>query len=241
MKKIMILNILLIALVSCNNYQTDKKGSFIEGKNSTKLTIYQQAGVINIKDPMASMVGYRKPSEDLFKISLDDVGKYSGHMCAGIASGFLMSKQALEVLYPNGDIPVRGNIRVVASDASDQIDVASYITGARAHYGRDEVNANDLIIDTKLQGEKGTFTMVFKRKDNDKMVKAVFNKNKLFGAEALKMMMPLKEKIETATANKYEKKLFAEKVQSIVAQLIYDSPKGTIIIYECTDYNFPNK
>jgi len=236
-----IFSILLIALVSCNNPQADKKDSFIEDKNSTELTTYQQAGVINIKDPMASMVGYRQPGSDFFEISLDDVGKYSGHVCAGIASGFMMTKQALEVLYPNGDIPVRGNIRVAASAATDQIDVASYITGARAHYGRDEVNANDLIIDPVLQGEKGTLTMVFKRKDNDKMVKAVFNKNKLFGAEALKMMLPLKEKIETATANDDEKKLFAEKVQTMVAQLINDSPKGAIIISVCTDYDFPNK
>lgn len=244
MKRMMMLNILsvlLIAVVSCNNSQTDKNRDTIDEKNNKEVTIYQQAGIIIINDPMASLVGYRKTGEDVFEISLDDIGKYSGHVCTGIASGFLMTKQALEDLYLNGEIPVRGNIRVAASAATDHIDVASYITGARAHYGRDEVNANDLIIDTELQGEKGTLTMIFKRKDNDKMVKAVFNKIKLFGPETIKILLPLKEKIKNGIATDDEKKLFADKVQFIVNQLISNTPEGVISISECTDYHFPVK
>ena len=234
-----ILSILLIATVSCNNSQKDKNSGVVDEKNNKDITIYQQAGIIKVIDPMASMVGYRKTGEDVFDISLDDVGKYSGHVCTGIASGFLMTKQALEALHPNGEIPVRGNIRVAASAATDHIDVASYITGARAHYGRDEVNANDLIIDTELQGEKGTLIMIFKRKDNDKMVKAVFNKMELFGPETMKIVLPLKEEIENGTATNDDKNQFADKVQFIVKKLISDIPEDVIHISECTDYNFP--
>ncbi len=244
-KKILSLLIAVtIFFASCVNHnqnkeQVSKKGTITEIQKVKKGTsIYDKAGIIKVKDPMASLVGYRKSGEDFFNISLDDVGKYSGHVCAGIASGFLLSKQALEALYPNGEIPVRGQIRVAAQSGGDQLDVASYITGARAFYGRQEINANDLVVDKSLKGEKGTFTLIFKRKDNGKMVKAVFNKIKLFKPEMIKIMMPLKEKVEKGTATNKEKTLFAEKVQVIVKKAITKMPDGVIKISKCTKYVF---
>ena len=245
-----IISLLIVSAVffaSCQNNnqkneQISKKDTISEIKKSeAKTSIYDKAGIIKVKDPMASLVGYRKSGDDFFDISLDDVGKYSGHVCAGIASGFLLTKQALEMLYPNGEIPVRGQIRVAAQSGEDQLDVASYITGARAFYGREEVNRNDIIIDKSLQGEKGTVTIIFKRKDNGKMVKAVFNKVKLFEPKMMKVMMPLKEKIENGTATDDEKKLFAENVQIIVEKAITNMPDGVITISEYTEYVFPGK
>ncbi len=239
--------IVMLFLSSCQNNnqkkeQVSKKDNISEiQKAEVKASIYDKAGIIKVKDPMASLVGYRKSGEDFFDISLDDVGKYSGHVCAGIASGFLFTKQALEMLYPNGEIPVRGQIRVAAQDGGDQLDVASYITGARGFYGRGEVNCNDIIIDKLLQGEKGTFTLLFKRKDNGKMVKAIFNRMKFFEPKMMKVMMPLKEKVENRTATDEEKKLFAEKIQIIVEKAITNMPEGVIIIHGCTKYVFPSK
>lgn len=248
--KTKILSLAVVAMLflsSCQNNnqkneQVSKKDNISEiQKAEVKTNIYDKAGIIKVKDPMASLVGYRKSGEDFFNISLDDVGKYSGHVCAGIASGFLFTKQALEMLYPNGEIPVRGQIRVAAQDGGDQLDVASYITGARGFYGRQEINANDLVVDKSLKGEKGTFTLIFKRKDNGKMVKVIFNKKKLMGNEIIKTLMPLKEKVETRTATDEEKKLFAEKVQIIVEKAITNMPEGVITISECTKYVFIDK
>lgn len=229
--KILTLSLIVLFLFSGNIYSQNKQ----------QKTVYEQAGTIKVKDPMASLVGYRKQGEDFFKISLDDVGKYSGHVCAGISSGFILVKQALEKLYPNGEVPVRGQIRVAAQNGGDQFDVASYITGARAFYGRQEVNANDLVIDKSLAGKKGTFTMVFYRKDNGKMVKAVFNKMKLMTPKEIKTIMPIKNRIEKGTATKEDKKQFAKLVHSIVEKVITNMPKGVITITECTDYKFRDK
>ena len=251
--KIQLFSLLIFATIffaSCgNNQKNDEQATNKDTVVETQIvvetekseSIYDKAGIIRVKDPMASLVGYKKSGEDFFDISLDDVGKYSGHVCAGIASGFLLTKQTLEMLYPNGEIPVRGQIRVAAQSGEDQLDVASYITGARAFYGREEVNRNDIIIDKSLQGEKGTFILIFKRKDNGKMVKVVFNKVKLFGPKMMKVIMPLKEKVEDGTATDEEKKLFAEKVQIIVEKAITNMPEGVITISECTEYVFPEK
>ena len=248
--KIKILSIVIATLIitSCgnskqenhnNNKDTVAKEIVVKKEKS----IYDKAGIIKVKDPMASLVGYKKAGEDYFEISLDDVGKYSGHVCAGIASGFLVVKQALEILYPNGEVPVRGQIRVAAQGGGDQLDVASYITGARAFYGRQEVNANDLIIDKSLAGDKGTFTMIFYRKDNGKMVKTVFNKKKLMLSEVDSYsgatILTLKSKLDEGTATDQEKEEFAKIVHSAVKKVLTDIPDGLITISECTDYIFP--
>jgi formylmethanofuran dehydrogenase subunit E len=245
-----ILSLAIVAimfLASCsngnNNGDTNKA---VKTETATPIVkkqtnLYDKAGVIKVKDPMASLVGYRKAGEDYFEISLDDVGKYSGHVCAGISSGFILVKQALEKLYPNGEVPVRGQIRVAGQNGGDQFDVASYITGARAFYGRQEVNANDLIIDKSLAGKKGTYTMIFYRKDNGKMVKAVFNIKKLLTPKELKTIMPIKAKIEEGTATKEDKAQFTKLSHKVVKRVITNMPEGVITISECTNYKFPNK
>ena len=122
---------------------------------------YDQAPVIQIIDPMAKLVGSMPEGKNMLTIKLTDVALYSGHVCAGIASGYMLTKIALDALYPDST-PVRGQIRVAAMAAKDPFDVASYITGARAFYGRDEINANDLALDPSLKPEQpGKFVMVF--------------------------------------------------------------------------------
>jgi len=246
--KILSVAIAILFFASCSIGSTKKENAdqTVKTEETTPVikkqtNLYDKAGVIKVKDPMASLVGYRKAGEDYFEISLDDVGKYSGHVCAGISSGFILVKQALEKLYPNGEVPVRGQIRVAAQGGGDQFDVASYITGARAFYGRQEVNANDLIIDKSLAGEKGTFTMIFYRKDNGKMVKAVFNKMKLMTPEERKAIMPIKAKVEEGTATKEDITQFAKLVHKVVEKVLTNMPEGVITISECTDYKFSEK
>jgi len=241
-----IIAILFFASCTNKNEKTENKEKSIKTEIATptvekKTNLYDKAGIIKVKDPMASLVGYRKQGEDYFEISLDDVGKYSGHICAGISLSFLLVKQVLEALYPNGEVPVRGQIRVAAQGGDDPIDVASYITGARAFYGRQEVNAGDLIIDKSLTGDKDTFTMIFYRKDNGKMIKAVFNKMKLMTPEERKTTMLIKEKIEEGTANKEDEAQFAALVHSVVEKVLTNTPEGAITITKCTDYQFSNK
>ena len=244
-KILLLIIVTTIFFAGCSN-QNRKTENIDKVKTAAVTTIekksdlYDKAGIIKVKDPMASLVGYRKAGEDYFEISLNDVGKYSGHVCAGIASGFILVKQALKILYPNEEVPTRGQIRVAAQGGDDQLDVASYITGSRAFYGRQEVNAGDLIIDNSLAGDKGTFTMIFYRKDNGKMVKAVFNKMKLITPEEQKVIMAVKTKIEEGTASEEDKVQFAKSAHSVVEKVLTKMPEGVITISKCTDYQFPN-
>lgn len=231
MKKIISVLLVLIFGISQVNYTNAQT---LNKKNE----IYKKAGIIKVKDPKAVMVGYRNPGDDIFEISLDDVGKYTGHVCAGIVSGYFLTKNALKELYPNGEFPVRGQVSIVASGNTDQLEVLSYVLRARFSEGED-IEKNSIVIDSSLQTEPGITTLILKRADTGKMVKAVFNKKKLINAEKRKIMMPLKKKIMKGKATKEEKKQFAENVQKIVAQVITNLPEGVITISECNEFSFP--
>jgi len=227
--------VLIFTGTACNKTDSDKIQP--SDKEKMELSVYQKAGVVKVKDPKAVMVGYRKPGDDIFEISLDDVGKYTGHVCAGVSSGFLLVKNALEKLYPGGEIPVRGSICITASEHSDHLEVAAYVV--RASFDKsEEGEKNYIIIDTTLKTSPEVITIIFKRNDTGKMVKADFDKSKLMTPEKMKEMIALKKKIMEGVATSEEKSKFAEKVQREVYKIINDTPEYLITVSECTDYDF---
>lgn len=203
-------------------------------------SVYSKAGTIDVLDPKSVMVGSRQPGDALFELSLDDLEKYTGHVCAGVASGFLLTKQALEQLYPGDELPVRGEISMVASHYNDQTEVAAYVVRARERAG-DEKEKNALIIDPSLAGAPKTLTLVFKRMDNGKMVKAVLDKSRILSEKEMKKVQALKKKVMDGSASEKEKRKFAGIVQDKVAIVITDTPDGLITVSRCFAYDFLEK
>ncbi len=228
-------------LIACNsaNDKKEKANRQNEFKEVAKVeTIYDKAGTIKLHDPKSVMTGYRKSNDDIFEISLDDIGKYTGHVCAGVASGYLLTQRALELLYPDNEIPVRGQISIAVSAYTDHAEVASYITRARQTEG-DEKEPNILIVDKKIKTKPKSVVLIFKRKDNGKMVKAVFDKSKLMDKKKMKEMMSLKKKIMSKQATNEEKQQFANNVQLLVSKVITETPEGLFTVTLCSDYKFP--
>lgn len=201
---------------------------------------YKKVSPIKIKEPLGVIVGSLNPEESVISISIEDVGLYTGHICPGVAAGFRATVLALNGLYGK-ETPVRGKIRIAANIPSDLLDVASYITGARAFYGRGEVNKNDIVIDEALERKPGIVVIVFQRKDTKKMVEVVFKKGKLFSPREMQRAKQMKKKIMEGRATKEEqetmKKIFQEKVK----QILFNLPEGVITVKEIKDYNFPQR
>lgn len=71
----------------------------------------------------------------------EEAVKVAGHSCGAITGAWTITRKALEVLYPDGEIPVRGQIAVEAPGAEDEWfvgvfgDVITFITGASPHTG----------------------------------------------------------------------------------------------------------
>jgi len=212
--------------------------NLIAQTNNLEDNIYLKAGIIKIKDPKAVMVGYKTPDNDVFEINLDDVGKFTGHVCPGVTSGFLLTKKALEALFPNNEIPIRGNISIATASRNDLLEVASYIVRAREKDEEGNGN-NSIVIDSTIISEKGTVSLIFKRNDTGKMVKAVFNKAQMMTDEIKNEILPLKKKITEGNATENEKLEFGKKVQKIVKHLIINQPSNVYVIKECNNYKFP--
>ncbi|MCB2160525.1 hypothetical protein KQH40_00395 [bacterium] len=71
----------------------------------------------------------------------EEVVKLAGHSCGATTGAWIITQKALEVLYPDGEIPVRGQIAVEAPGAEDEWfvgvfgEIITYITGAAPHTG----------------------------------------------------------------------------------------------------------
>ncbi|UZJ40354.1 MULTISPECIES: FmdE family protein [unclassified Prosthecochloris] len=224
------INVVVVALLAVLMLPVRTNG---ESKTSRQ-SVYQKAGTISVIDPKAVIVGYRNPEDAVFTLSLDDVGKYTGHVCAGVASGFLLTAKALDLLYPGDEMPVRGQISMAVSRFNDQAEVAAYVIRARTDEG-DEKENNALIIDPGLAASlPQSFVVIFKRMDNGRMVKAVLDETKLACNNMTGVARALKSKVMSGSATDAEKQQFANSVQQIVAKVIADTPTGLLSVSECS-------
>lgn len=91
------------------------------------------AAPITVKDPLAEFLGFKEGGT--IQYTLEDAGRYAGHLCPTVATAFEMARAGLKALWPTGT-PVRGGVRVTVHSAPDAFAngplgrVIGYITGA---------------------------------------------------------------------------------------------------------------
>lgn len=89
---------------------------------------------IKLRDPLAEFLGFSGENEPL-EFTLADAGKFAGHLCPTVATAFVITREALARLYPDG-LAERGGMEVTMASAPDQfangplVRVIGYITGA---------------------------------------------------------------------------------------------------------------
>ncbi len=197
---------------------------------------YDQAGYIEIYDAEAVQVGSVVPGQPL-RIGLKDVGLFTGHVCPGAASGFVLTKMALEALYGD-DLPQRGQIRIATMPDNDLANVAAYICGILPMNLLSK--HPDLVIDPKLKPQKpGKLILIFQRKDNGRMVKAVFNKAKLMNPKTIKAIHAYKAKFARGQVSIKEIKKMGAVFQNMVKKIVLKTPAHLFSVKPCTKYVFP--
>jgi len=93
---------------------------------------------IIMRDPFLELLGQTKSP---IPYNYEEAVKLSGHSCAAVAGAWTITRKALEALYPNGEIPERGNIKIIAPGAEDEWyvgvfgEVMTFITGAAPKTG----------------------------------------------------------------------------------------------------------
>lgn len=93
---------------------------------------------IMLRDPLAELLGFKE--QGLIRISLEDAGRYAGHLCPTVATAFELAREGLRRLY--GDqTPVRGDLTVKVHSAPDVFAngplgrIVGYVTGAAGQDG----------------------------------------------------------------------------------------------------------
>ena len=202
-------------------------------------SFYDEAPAIRIIDPMANLVGSAVDGNNVLIIHLSDVALYSGHVCPNVAAAYVATHMALKKLYPTAT-PVRGQIRVAGGAPNGALDLASYVTGARAFYGRHEINGGDLVVDPTLTPAKqGQSVLVFQRKDTGRAVRVIIDKSTLITADQGKRFHVFQDRVLAGTATEQEKSSNWLQIQSIVKTALFAPPEGMVQITELDGYNFP--
>jgi acetolactate decarboxylase len=88
-------------------------------------------------------------------ITLDDAAKLHGHLCDGMAVGFLGLREALYNLYPDSIVD-RTNTRIVSKPSPCLTDIAIYLTGGRYQF-------NTFYVSDSIQ-----YAFIVQRIDNEK-------------------------------------------------------------------------
>lgn len=198
-----------------------------EGTPQAQKDLYEKAGIILIRDPRATMSGTAK--DDTIKISLEDVGLFTGHTCGCDTAGFLITKNVLGMLF-HGQKPSRGTLTISISDFNaDLIDAVAFITGARLNRGEYTGGNSDFVVDRSIGGAAGTTTLIFERKDNGKRIKAVIDRGALLTKDEMRVATVVKGKILKGLASDEEKEEFARTTQAIVRKEITALPEGAFV------------
>ncbi|MBF0382745.1 MAG: hypothetical protein HQL69_17115 [Magnetococcales bacterium] len=140
--------------------------------------IFPSQPSITLYDPLADLLG---AGDGKFTYTFGDAVKLSGHACPTVAGAFLLVKVALDNLYPNGEIPVRGDITVeVAGGPSDGVNgplsqVYTLITGASSAQGFHGLAGQYVRKDLLRFNVDGAGMVTFGRRDSGKKVTLAYS------------------------------------------------------------------
>lgn len=195
-KTYLISSVLIIAVMVLSICTTSLvKASSVEELNEDKTKVKWTQDYIGevppilMRDPMLEMFGQ---VDGAIPYTYEDAVKLAGHSCGAVAGGWEITRIALEALYPDGEIPVRGQIVIYAPGAESEwhvgvlAEVMMYITGAApktgfsgAEYGPVNdvfIRRNKLIFtETPTGTPPAKMQWVFERKDTGKKVGVVYN------------------------------------------------------------------
>ncbi len=174
---------------------------------------------IQLKDPLSQVLGAFEAGE--YEISYLEVVKAAGHSCPTVAGAYIITQEALKVLYPEGRA-VRGAIKVeFEEDLEDGVagviaNVVSQITGAtdksgfkglQGQFARHSLMHFNANIDASAR---------FTRVDNGKSVDVTYNPGSVMPDP---QMMPLMQKLSSGEATPEDVKAFGALWQDRVKRI----------------------
>jgi len=185
---------------------------------------------VKVQDPIAEILGACEGGQ--YDISYLDVVKSAGHSCPTVAGAYIMTTQAMAILYQNERV-VRGNVDVsFQEDLEEGVagvvgNVISHITGATDKSGFKGLGGKFARHSLMHYNSNINSSARFRRIDNGKSVDVNYTHNNI---SADPRMMPLMQKILSNQATEDEKKLFGELWQDRVKRIFENVDKVVEVI-----------
>ena len=181
---------------------------------------------IKLQDDLSDFLGTFE--NGLIEFNYLDTVKSAGHSCPTLAGAYLMALEGLKALYPNGEIPQRGNIFVsFKEDAKDGVagviaNVLTQITGATETSGFKGIGGNFVRHDLMKFNDNIDSSIKLQRLDNGNSVEVIYNPSSIQGDPLQQQLM---QKIMQGVATPDERKKFGELWQQRVENIFSNIDK----------------
>ncbi len=132
---IILILMLAMTIAGCNSTPATSSQSV----DSIDFYSYFKEGRINQEEPIMMRDGFMELMGQIdgpIPYYYQEVVKYAGHHCAATAGAWNIAKKALAALYPDGEVPERGKIKIYAPEVAHLTysgvftDIFEFITGA---------------------------------------------------------------------------------------------------------------
>jgi hypothetical protein len=192
---------------------------------------FDKIETIKVKDYLSQALGSYDDGE--YEFSYLDIVKAAGHSCPTVAGAFIMTNEALKVLYPN-ERAIRGNIKVEFEEKLEEgvagvvANVITHITGAtdksgfkglQGQYARHSLMFFNAKIDSSAR---------FTRVDTDTSVDVTYNPSTILPNPDMQKII---QKMQNGTVSSNEVKEFGVLWQDRVRR-IFENIEEVIYIEE---------
>ena len=185
---------------------------------------FKQIETIKLTDDLSNFLGTFE--DGVVEFNYLDIVKSAGHSCPTVAGAYLMALEGLKALYPDEQIPNRGNIFVsFKEDSNDGVagviaNVFTQITGATETLGFKGINGNFVRHDLMKFNDNISSSVKLQRLDNGAKIEVIYDPSSI---QANPLQQELMQKIMKGVATQQERisfgKLWQERVENIFSNI----------------------
>ena len=192
-------------------------------------SFFDKVEPIKVQDKLSGFLGAF--DNGIYSVTYLDCVKLAGHSCPTVAGAYLMAQEALETLYPNGEIAQRGNIKVEMRDSKDSgvtgviATAISFVTGASDDAGFAGIAGNMSRKNLLSYSNEITREVRFIRLDTNESVEVDYNPSSI---KPSTNMQPLMGKIIQGVGSDEDRVEFAKLWQERVGKILLADRKSLI-------------
>jgi len=187
---------------------------------------FNKIETITMQDDLSDFLGTF--DNGIIEFSYLDVVKNAGHSCPTVAGAYLCVLEGLRVLYPNNELPQRGEIFVsFKEDAQEGVagviaNVITHLTGATQTSGFKGIGGNFIRHDLMKFNDNISSSVKLQRLDNGKTVEVFYNPSSIAPHPQQGALM---QKIMQGQATSEEMTLFGNYWQERVEKIFNNIPQ----------------